>query len=85
MHQYIFDVYSYGSTETTVEAWGYDNGTWFNATAKSSNPNILVRFAYDNTGKAVIYIGSYTQYNISQQYGTDPYSQQSRMLAAQEF
>jgi hypothetical protein len=27
----------------------------------------------------------YTQYNISQQYGTDPYSQQSRMLAAQEF
>ena len=26
----------------------------------------------------------YTQYNISQQYGTDPYSQQSRMLAAQE-
>jgi len=61
MIKYIFDVYSYGSTETTVEAWGYDNGTWFNATAKSSNPNILVRFAYDNTGKAVIYIGSYTQ------------------------
>lgn len=27
----------------------------------------------------------YTQYNVSQQYGTDPYSQQSRMLAAQEF
>ena len=27
----------------------------------------------------------YTQYNISQQYGTNPYSQQSRMLAAQEF
>jgi len=27
----------------------------------------------------------YTQYNISQQYGTDPYSQQSRMLASQEF
>jgi hypothetical protein len=25
-----------------------------------------------------------TQYNISQQYGTDPYSQSSRMLAAQE-
>jgi len=25
-----------------------------------------------------------TQYGISQQYGTDPYSQQSRMLAAQE-
>jgi len=61
MIKYIFDVYSYGSTETTVETWGYDNGTWFGATAKSSNPNILVRFAYDNTGKAVIYIGSYTQ------------------------
>ena len=27
----------------------------------------------------------YTQYNVSQQYGTDPYSQQSRMLASQEF
>lgn len=27
----------------------------------------------------------YTQYNVSQQYGTNPYSQQSRMLAAQEF
>jgi hypothetical protein len=27
----------------------------------------------------------YTQYNVSQQYGTDPYSQQSRMLAAQEY
>ena len=27
----------------------------------------------------------YSQYNVSQQYGTDPYSQQSRMLAAQEF
>jgi hypothetical protein len=25
-----------------------------------------------------------TQYDISQQYGTDPYSQSSRMLAAQE-
>ena len=25
-----------------------------------------------------------TQYSISQQYGTDPYSQSSRMLAAQE-
>jgi hypothetical protein len=25
-----------------------------------------------------------TQYSISQQYGTDPYSQTSRMLAAQE-
>jgi hypothetical protein len=32
-------------------------------------------------------IGTYnpfTQYSISQQYGTDPYSQTSRMLAAQE-
>jgi hypothetical protein len=27
----------------------------------------------------------YTQYNISQKYGTDPYSETSRMLAAQEF
>ena len=27
----------------------------------------------------------FTQYDISQKYGTDPYSQQSRMLAAQEF
>lgn len=27
----------------------------------------------------------YTQYNVSSTYGTDPYSQQSRMLAAQEF
>ena len=27
----------------------------------------------------------YTQYNVSNTYGTDPYSQQSRMLAAQEF
>ena len=27
----------------------------------------------------------YTQYKISNTYGTDPYSQQSRMLAAQEF
>jgi hypothetical protein len=26
----------------------------------------------------------FTQYSISQQYGTDPYSQSSRMLAAQE-
>ena len=26
----------------------------------------------------------FTQYSISQQYGTDPYSQTSRMLAAQE-
>jgi hypothetical protein len=26
-----------------------------------------------------------TQYNVSQQYGTDMYSPQSRMLAAQEF
>jgi hypothetical protein len=32
-------------------------------------------------------LGTYnpmTQYSISQQYGTDPYSQSSRMLAAQE-
>jgi hypothetical protein len=32
-------------------------------------------------------LGTYnplTQYSISQQYGTDPYSQTSRMLAAQE-
>jgi hypothetical protein len=27
----------------------------------------------------------YTQYQVSNAYGTDPYSQQSRMLAAQEF
>jgi hypothetical protein len=27
----------------------------------------------------------YTQYKVSNTYGTDPYSQQSRMLAAQEF
>lgn len=27
----------------------------------------------------------YTQYKVSSTYGTDPYSQQSRMLAAQEF
>ena len=27
----------------------------------------------------------YTQYNVSTAYGTDPYSQQSRMLASQEF
>jgi hypothetical protein len=27
----------------------------------------------------------FSQYNVSQQYGTNPYSQQSRMLAAQEF
>jgi hypothetical protein len=27
----------------------------------------------------------YTQYKVSNAYGTDPYSQQSRMLAAQEF
>jgi hypothetical protein len=27
----------------------------------------------------------FTQFDISQKYGTDPYSQQSRMLAAQEF
>jgi hypothetical protein len=27
----------------------------------------------------------YTQYQVSNTYGTDPYSQQSRMLAAQEF
>lgn len=27
----------------------------------------------------------YTQYQVSTTYGTDPYSQQSRMLAAQEF
>ena len=27
----------------------------------------------------------YTQYNVSSTYGTNPYSQQSRMLAAQEF
>ncbi len=27
----------------------------------------------------------YTQYNVSNTYGTDPYSQQSRMLASQEF
>ena len=27
----------------------------------------------------------YTQYQVSNMYGTDPYSQQSRMLAAQEF
>ena len=27
----------------------------------------------------------FTQYDISQKYGTDPYSQQSRMLAAQDF
>lgn len=27
----------------------------------------------------------YTQYKVSNNYGTDPYSQQSRMLAAQEF
>lgn len=27
----------------------------------------------------------YTQYQVSSQYGTDPYSQQSRMLASQEF
>jgi hypothetical protein len=26
----------------------------------------------------------FTQYNISQKYGTDPYSQSSRMIAAQE-
>jgi hypothetical protein len=33
-------------------------------------------------------LGTYnpmTQYNVSQQYGTDMYSPQSRMLAAQEF
>jgi hypothetical protein len=27
----------------------------------------------------------FTQYQVSNAYGTDPYSQQSRMLAAQEF
>jgi len=27
----------------------------------------------------------YTQYQVSNQYGTNPYSQQSRMLASQEF
>lgn len=27
----------------------------------------------------------YTQYNVSNTYGTNPYSQQSRMLASQEF
>jgi hypothetical protein len=27
----------------------------------------------------------YTQYNVSSTYGTNPYSQQSRMLASQEF
>jgi len=27
----------------------------------------------------------YTQYKVSTTYGTDPYSQQSRMLASQEF
>ena len=27
----------------------------------------------------------YTQYKVSNAYGTDPYSQQSRMLASQEF
>jgi hypothetical protein len=27
----------------------------------------------------------YTQYKVSNTYGTDPYSQQSRMLASQEF
>jgi hypothetical protein len=27
----------------------------------------------------------YTQYQVSNAYGTDPYSQQSKMLAAQEF
>lgn len=27
----------------------------------------------------------YSQYQVSSTYGTDPYSQQSRMLAAQEF
>jgi hypothetical protein len=41
--------------------------------------------AKDNQMGGLSTYNPFTQYDVSQKYGTDPYSQQSRMLAAQEF
>jgi hypothetical protein len=41
--------------------------------------------AKDNQMGGLSTYNPFTQYQVSNAYGTDPYSQQSRMLAAQEF
>jgi len=41
--------------------------------------------AKDNQMGGLSTYNPFTQYQVSNVYGTDPYSQQSRMLAAQEF
>jgi hypothetical protein len=52
---------------------------------RKDNPTQDQINAKDNQMGGLSTYNPFTQYDVSQKYGTDPYSQQSRMLAAQEF
>jgi hypothetical protein len=51
---------------------------------KSQNPTQNQVNAQDAQMGGLSTYNPFTQYDISQQYGTDPYSQSSRMIASQE-
>jgi len=63
---------------------GYGQIAMANALRKNNQPTQNQINAKDVQMGGLSTYNPMTQYDISQQYGTDPYSQSSRMLAAQE-